>query len=89
MSEHGELITEGQWQNSRWCEVHKSHHGHLYQCEHFPKEILDEIIAESNQFAKSLRDETWIKEQIENGTPPEVIMFFRFFAGIDPKDYKD
>lgn len=34
----------------RWCEICNQDHGFLYPCKNYPKEILDEILKESDEF---------------------------------------
>ena len=82
MPKHGEYIKEGEWSNSRWCEICNHYHGHLYPCPNYSPELLKEIESDHKTLVANLSDETWIKQQVENGIPPEAIVIMRVFAGL-------
>jgi hypothetical protein len=82
VSKHGEYITEGEWKDSRWCEVHKTHHGILYPCPDYPPELLKEIAAADISFAAQLNDKAWAQEQINKGVPPEAIEIMKIFSRL-------
>jgi len=44
--DHGELYTFASGFKVRWCKPCKVLHGHLYDCEHFPAKIRQEIRAD-------------------------------------------
>lgn len=80
--EHGKEGT-GEHGGGRWCAVHNQWHGVLYPCEHYDTETLTAIERGSNQLRSSLRDPTWVQEQIDKGIPPEVMGIVRLFMGAD------
>ena len=49
MVEHGGKIIGGIWRETRWCAVCNMYHGSLYECEHYPQEIKEEIRQEAEQ----------------------------------------
>lgn len=53
---NGQLVTDGEWQNRRWCSTHQSYHGVYYRCRGYPLEILEDIKHNENIFIKNIRD---------------------------------
>ena len=72
MPEHGHKVG-----HNRWCETCNHEHAHLYPCEHYPPEVLDEIREEHDQLQTNIRDPVWIQTQIDNGVPPFAMAAFK------------
>lgn len=77
--ENGECVDGG-----RWCVSCSRYHGILYECPAYPEEIKMDIRYTLERSRRNLSDPEWIAREIEKGTPPEVIMIMRCFAGLPP-----
>lgn len=76
---HGEIPAG---EVNRWCEVH-GWHGPLYACLEYPAAVLAEIENETARWRRKLDDPESCNEMIRQGLPPEGVMFFRMFAGLE------
>ena len=66
-----------------WCEGCQKEHGELYICESYSEEKKAKKMKNSETLQKCLQDPAWIKKQIDNGVPPEVIRIFQIFSGVE------
>ena len=75
-------IGTGRWSHSRWCAGHSTYHGALYVCECYGDKLKIQVLQDSERFARSLIDPTWVQQQLDNGIPVEAIAIYRIFEGI-------
>ncbi len=57
-----------------WCEAHNVYHGPLYMCDAYTDELKREIAAKQQTWKRNLEDPEWVRVQIKNGTPREVLV---------------